>query len=191
MSINLAALPDLDDAIATLEQLAAARGILFRVANEGGYRTEADTARILAYREAEYAIYAARERTAGRSPLAINKWRPIAPFGSSYHNYGAARDLEITARPSTLTADDALEVLGSLAPGAGLRWGGSFGDPPHFELPISLDAAAAAWAEYSAGGDVVDQTAVSSSTSTAAAFAVVAIAGIAIAIARSRSRRAA
>lgn len=190
MSIRLEALPALDDAIAQLEQLAAAQGISFTIANFGGYRTAADTALILGYRDADYAVYAAKQLANGVTPIAMKKWRPIATYGNSFHDYGGARDLAITAKPYGMSDSDALEVLGQLAPSAGLRWGGSFNDPAHFELPVPIGAVAAAWAEYSGSGSATPATsASSSSSSTAAAFAVVAAIGIAIAIVRDRHRR--
>lgn len=192
MSIRLEALPALDDAIAQLEQRAAAEGIGFAIANFGGFRTAADTALILGYRDADYAVYAAKQLANGVTPIAMKKWRPIATYGNSFHDYGGARDLTITYKPSWMSDSDALARLGELAPSVGLRWGGSFNDPAHFELPVPIGAAAAAWAEYSGSGSATPATSSpssSSSSSTAAAFAVVAAIGFAIAIARARRRR--
>lgn len=150
--IRLDALPELVDAITGLQDAASSYGIRFTTADEGGFRTEADTAKILGYRDAEYAIYSAKERAAGRTPMDINKWRPISPYGRSYHNFGAARDLKITSTPAGMSTSDALATLGNLAPTFGLKWGGTFGDPVHFELAASLADVAAAWTNYTNGG---------------------------------------
>ncbi len=191
MSIRLEALPELTTAIDALGQLAAAQGIRFTTADYGGYRTVADTTEILGYRQAEYGIYAAQMQAAGQTPLPINQWRPIAPYGRSFHDYGAARDLTITAKPSGMTSSQALAALGALAPQVGLRWGHSFGDDPHFELAISLDDAAARWAAYTgdaSAGDAGDLSSSddegASSSSSAAALGIVLFFVAAIALAR-------
>lgn len=134
-------LPELAVAEAKLRALAAARGLVYTVADFGGVRSEADTTRILKYRADDYAVYVAAQKKAGRVPVSIDVFRPIAPFGSSMHNYGAAFDAEMVR--------GTLEQLGALAPQAGLKWGGTFTtrkDFPHFELPISLADARAKWA---------------------------------------------
>ncbi len=70
------------------------------------------------------------------------------PFGSSFHNWGAARDLKIIQRPASFTDAEALRRLGSHAKACGLTWGGSFkkrSDPPHFQLACTLEEARAKW----------------------------------------------
>jgi hypothetical protein len=136
-------LPALTAAIEHLRTLATADGIAFETADFGGVRTEADTVRILKYRDDDYAVYVKNlaKMFPGKTPTAKEIWRPIAPFGSSMHNYGAARDLKITERPASMTEAEALRRLGSHAPDCGLKWGGTFTkkvDPPHMELAISL-----------------------------------------------------
>lgn len=134
-------LPELQTAYRSLETFGAAHGITFAVADFGGVRTQADTTRILAYRNDDFAA-AVR---AGTIPAdtSLQRFRPIAAYGSSYHNYGAAFDIRITSRPTNMSEYAALKQLGSFAPTAGLRWGGNFSNPdtPHFELAISLDEA--------------------------------------------------
>lgn len=112
------------------------------IADFGGLRTEADTARILRYREDDYRLYL-RRLPAGATPIPKEEWRPINAFGKSHHNYGAAFDVRMIR--GTIAA------LGALAPQAGLRWGGTFPryDGPHFELRISLAEARARWAAHS------------------------------------------
>lgn len=139
------ALPSLVDAERELSRLAKAQGIEYDIAAFGAVRSQSDTTRILGYRDQEYKLYADKERKAGRTPLDINKWRPIAPFGRSHHNYGAAFDIRIVAAPKGMTFAQALDVVGSLAPKAGLRWGKSFGDTPHFELPLPLATVKEMW----------------------------------------------
>lgn len=46
------------------------------------------------------------------------------PAEFSYHTTGLAIDIE----------SDRLSVLGAFAEGLGMRWGGRFGDPVHFDL---------------------------------------------------------
>lgn len=147
MSYTLAGeLPELTAAIEELRGLCRADGIEFDTADFGGVRTEADTQKILGYRDADYAVYVRNlERSHPESkPTAKEIWRPIAPFGSSMHNYGAARDLKVLVKPESFSDAEALRRIGSHAPSCGLRWGGDFKkkvDPPHVELAISLDEA--------------------------------------------------
>jgi hypothetical protein len=144
-------LPETQRAESALRKAAATLGITYTVAKFGGLRTEADTTRIMGFRDTDYAKYVADlKRTAPtKTPLPKARWRPIAPFGSSYHNYGAALDLTILTRPQNMTAAGALAALGALAPQFGLRWGGTFSlarrDPPHFELAIPLPEAKRLW----------------------------------------------
>jgi D-alanyl-D-alanine carboxypeptidase len=126
--------------------------ITFAVADFGGLRTLADTNRILTYRKNDYE--AALKRGAIQADTTLNQFRPIAPFGSSYHNYGAAFDILIMSKPAGLTDYQAKKILAVGAPGLGLRWGGTFSNPdtPHFELAIPLDEAKRRWAAYQGGG---------------------------------------
>lgn len=180
MSVRNQYLPELARARAKLEQLAAAhaRRVKFTTADFGGTRLEADTARILAYRDADYAAYK-KSLKPGQSPIPINQFRAIAPFGSSYHNYGAAFDasptsidgIDITNAARTGGAlgstaaiwrsdpkkaerlyQEAQDVLDTLAGAAGLRSGDSFNDEPHFELPITLATARAMWGNFQETG---------------------------------------
>lgn len=136
------ALPQLIAAENQLRQRASAMGIQYVIADYGGVRTFADTVLILGYRDADYAAAIAADPSVANIP--INTWRPIAPFGSSYHNYGAAFDVRITSAPAGVSFDSALQQLKDLAPSVGLR-SDVANDPPHFELPISLDEAKADW----------------------------------------------
>lgn len=140
--------PELTVAIGKLYELAAADGIAIETADLGGVRTEADTARIIRYRDDDYAAYVRQlaKLHPGRTPTPKEVWRPIAPFGSSMHNYGCARDVKIVGKPDSFSEAEAFRRLGQLAPDCGLRWGGTFKrrvDPPHFELPIALAQARA------------------------------------------------
>lgn len=144
------ALPELRGAERKLRALAAKEGITYGIAAFGGFRTEADTSRILKYRDDDYAVYVSNMNAAGKTAqiLPKEKWRRIAPFGRSFHDYGAAFDVQILTVPAGMTFKQALVHLGALAPSCGLRWGGSFDDPPHFELAISLTDAQKRWAVY-------------------------------------------
>lgn len=132
-------LPELQSAYAQLSAIGAAHGITIAVADFGGIRTEADTNRILGYRQADY--NAAVRAGSIRADTTLQQFRPINAFGSSWHNYGAAFDVSISSRPSNLSEYDAQKMLGQYAPSLGLRWGGLFKnpDPPHFELALTLD----------------------------------------------------
>lgn len=173
MSVRASFLPELAAAKQRLEQAAAAhaRRVAFKLANYGGTRTQADTTEILGYRDADYAVYV-KSLKPGQSPIPKTEWRKIAPYGSSYHNYGAAFDVEPTSidgidihtsptpaviwrsdpKRAARLAQEAQDVLDTLAAGAGLRSGDSFKDEPHFELPITLTAARAMWGNFQETG---------------------------------------
>lgn len=143
-------LPELTAAIEELRKLGRADGIEFDTANFGGVRSEADTVKILKYRDDDYAVYVRNLATShpDRVPVAKEMWRPIAPFGSSFHNWGAARDVKIIQRPASFSEAEALRRLGSYATECGLTWGGTFKrkvDPPHFQLNCTLAEAQAKW----------------------------------------------
>jgi hypothetical protein len=134
--------PDFTASIEKLRAKALIEGIEFGVADFGGVRSEADTVKILKYRDDDYAVYVRnlRRESPNKTPVPKTTWRPINPFGSSMHNYGDARDLKVTRYPSSFTKWQALVRLGALAPSCGLRWGGTFKrkDYPHFEKAITL-----------------------------------------------------
>jgi hypothetical protein len=136
-------LPQTQNAYAGLASYASSNGITIGIADFGGIRTQSDTTTILADRQNDYNADVAAGRISADTP--INKYRPIAPFGKSYHNYGAAFDVAIIARPSSMSEDGALALLGGYAPNLGLTWGGTFSnpDPDHFQLDVSLDDAMA------------------------------------------------
>lgn len=138
---------------ANLEKLRAKallEGIEFDTADFGGVRTEADTTRILGYRANDYAVYVKnlRAKNPNATPMPIGKWRPIAPFGNSMHNFGCARDLKVTRYPDSFSKSAALNRLGAIARSCGLEWGGAWTskiDPPHMQLPITLAQARQRW----------------------------------------------
>lgn len=121
-------LPELRMKHDALRERAAAVGIEFVVPPYGGLRTEADQAKLAKWRD---------EAVAAGKP-----WYPVAPFGSSFHERGAAFDVKITK--------GSLDQLGQLGEAIGLRWGGrwSKSDPFHFELPTTLDKAKAAFLDF-------------------------------------------
>lgn len=145
-------LPELQSAYAQLAAIGAAHGVTIAVADFGGIRTEADTNRILGYRQADY--NAAVKAGSVRPDTTLQQFRPINAFGTSFHNYGAAFDVLIVGRPSNMSEYDAQKMLGQYAPSLGLRWGGLFknADPPHFELAMTLDEVKRRYA--SSGGSV-------------------------------------
>ena len=158
------ALPALIASEEMLERKAAARGVRYVVARFGGVRSQADTLLILGYRKADYAVYLKNlaAKSPGAAPIPIERWRKIAPFGNSKHNYGAAFDativevagVKLDSKASIWKSDPARarrlvqqghDVLDELAPSCGLVSGDSFGDEPHFELPVSLATLRANW----------------------------------------------
>src|ERR1041385_1591936 len=155
------ALPELQTAYGSLEAGAAAQGISIDVMDTrqtmgtmvSVVRSESDTAQVLAIRQNDFNA-AVR---AGQVPAdtTLQAFRPVAPYGHSFHNFGAAVDVDIVARPGGMTADQAYRVLGSLASSCGLRWGGTFTnpDPAHFELDVSLARAHAMWDSWQASGE--------------------------------------
>lgn len=56
-----------------------------------------------------------------------------AQGGQSYHNYGLAFDLTVTALPAGLTQEQCYAHLGAFAVTLGMVWGGDFDDYDHFE----------------------------------------------------------
>lgn len=165
------ALPQLIAGLNQLRDRASALGITFDIADYGGVRTQADTVLIMAYRAADYAAAVVADPSVSDTP--INEWRPIAPFGSSYHNYGAAFDVKITSAPAGVSFNSALQQLKALAPACGLR-STVPNDPPHFELPISLDEARAQW--LALGNQPGAQTADIAAASTVAVVSIIVLA---------------
>ena len=145
-------LPETAIAYNALDAYARSQGISIRVADFGGIRTQSDTTKILQYRQDDYNA----ELRAGliTPDTTLQQFRPIASFGSSYHNYGAAFDIQVVAWPSSMTQYGALKMLGAYAPNIGLRWGGTFPNPdtPHFELAITLADAKQRYTSYASGG---------------------------------------
>lgn len=160
--------PDLAARYAALERVAASRGLAFKLANWDGavVRNQADTAKAMRYRDADYALYL-RRLPAGRTPVPKLKWRLIAPYGASHHNYGAAFDVEIVR--------GTLAQLGALAGAAGLVWGG-VNDAPHYQLPISVSEAQARWL---ARGNTTGYARLTTAVQVGALMAVALIGGLA------------
>lgn len=137
MSAPAGVLPELAQRYVALERAAAARGLAFRLARWAGaaVRDAADTATAMRHRDVDYGRYLLT-LPAGKVAVPKLLWRVIAPFGSSYHNYGASFDVEMIR--------GTLAQLGALAAAVGLVWGGR-NDSPHFRLPITLLEAKARW----------------------------------------------
>lgn len=137
--------PELTEKIEQLRLLAAAEGIEFTTADFGGVRTKEQTDKIMKYRDDDYAVYVRnlKRNNPNARPIPKEKWRLIAPFGRSYHNYGAGRDLKPTKWPQSFTESKALERLRQLAVKVGLKT--IAGDPPHVQLNISLREARRRW----------------------------------------------
>jgi ABC-type glycerol-3-phosphate transport system permease component len=163
--------PELLIALATLRAVVTQEHpqLIFEIADFGGLRSEADTAKILGYRETDWAA-AVRADPSLAQRVSKEDWRPIAPYGSSMHNYGAAFDVRVTATPPGMSNLAALNILKDYADVVGLVDGRDFGDPPHFELPGGIAAARAAW-QKTHGVTVLGQS-VSSSAVTVALIIV-------------------
>jgi hypothetical protein len=145
------ALPELVAAERKLASAAGTYGITYAIAKFGGVRSQADTVKALAYRDQDYRSYVIAAKNAGAVIIPIDgawdhgKLRKIAPFGSSYHNYGAAFDVRVVTKPATMTVDQAIARLGALSSAAGLHWGASFGDQWHFQWNVPIGTARSAW----------------------------------------------
>lgn len=163
-------LPALQDAEAQLYAYAMGTlGIDYRIADFGAVRTEADTNLILQYRTDDYNAAVKSGEIPANTPL--QTFRRIAPYGSSYHNYGAAFDALITNRGMYANDSAALQALKNAAPQFGLR-SNVTNDPPHFELAVPIDEARAAWINYTNGGDGSINVRVSGVADTAALVTV-------------------
>lgn len=139
-------LPELQDAEARLYAYATGTlGIDYRIADFGAFRTEADTTEIKGYRQNDY--NEAVKANPAIAHIPINTWRPISSYGSSWHNYGAAFDVLILDAGRYASSSAALQALKQAAPSFGLR-SNVPNDPPHFELPISIDEARNKWLDY-------------------------------------------
>lgn len=141
-------LAETDNAFLQLQStLESQFGISIGIAEYGGFRVLEDLETILAYRSSEFeAAVAAGEISAGTD---INAWRPIAPYGHSFHNYGAAFDIRVKPGGGNgYTDEQVFSIAGRFAPSLGLRWGGNFPNPDtdHFELDVSLAQARAMFA---------------------------------------------
>lgn len=128
--IDQRTLPTLRNKATALENYAATLGILFGYPEYSGWRSQADTAQLIKWRD---------EAVAAGGPSA---YYPVAPYGQGYHGKGAAFDIKVVKWPAGRSSEWAYQQLGSYAPRIGLRWGGLFHapntDPYHFELAVSL-----------------------------------------------------
>lgn len=126
---------ELIEKLDALRRASLAYGIDFHIANFGGLRTEEQTRRILEYRRQDWAVATAHNPQLARDTT-MEKWRRIAPWGSSLHNYGAAADLEIDHAPPGMSFAAALAKVRQLAPGVGLSLIAD--DWPHVQLAGGL-----------------------------------------------------
>jgi hypothetical protein len=158
MSIRLDALPELEVRWDATVSDSAGEGVDIEIADFGGFRTEADTAKILKFKQDDYKAYADAARAAGHVPIPITgPWddgssRPIAAYGESYHDFGGARDFTIAHYPSGMSYESAVSRVQAIAEANGLRSGHSYGDDPHLELRVTLPELQQMWAAYEAEG---------------------------------------
>lgn len=111
-----------------LEQYANGLGIDLTIPDYGGFRTYAQQAQLVAWRDESVAKGGA--------------FYAVAPAGSSDHEQGTAFDVQVVSVPSGMTSDQAYQTLADYAPQLGLTAGYYFGggppskksDPFHFQL---------------------------------------------------------
>lgn len=136
-------LPELQQAFDALNAGLASSGVTLGVADYGGLRDEQVTADILGFRQADYNAEHGLPSDTVTDVATLNHFRPIAQYGHSYHDYGAAFDFTPIARPAGMSVAQVEQLAGQLAPSVGLTWGGTFPnyDGDHMQLAISLDDA--------------------------------------------------
>lgn len=180
-------LPEIQFAYGEIQQTLGGEGITVQINDYGGFRTPADTSEILAYRATDYATALA----AGKIPatLSLDAYRPIAPYGESYHDYGAALDLSPLAYPSSMTWGEAMDAIAQAATAAGLVQPLPSSDPAHFQLPLSLAAAQAEWNQYYGSGVAMLPAVVSTGVSPLVDVVIVAVVIGGVALLANRRRR--
>jgi hypothetical protein len=129
-TIDQRTLPTLRNKEQALANYAASLGILYGFPDYSGWRSQADTTQLIAWRDQAVAAGGA------------SAYYPVAPYGVGYHGKGAAFDIKVVKWPVGRSSDWAYQQLGAYAPRIGLRWGGTFSgrtvDPYHFELAVSI-----------------------------------------------------
>lgn len=174
-----ATLPQLQDAESALHEYANnVLGIDYGFADYGTLRSEADTVDILQFRQDDYAAAVRANPRVASTP--ITSWRPIAPYGKSWHDYGAAFDVAITDKGNFESAGAALSALKNVATRFGLT-SAVPNDPPHFELGVPLSQARQLWLDYT--GDAPDLPP-SDGTADVAALSTVAVVGVLLLLVR-------
>lgn len=159
-------LPEMREKEQKLRNYASSRGIAYVIADYGGLRTQADTVKLVGWRDA--AVAKARKLAAleadkrrlspSQKALAVEQagkraYYRVSPFGRTFHSRGAAFDIRITTTAPGLTFAQSYKVLGDYAPQIGLRWGGNFSapaDPFHFEDRRTLEELDRRFAEHQA-----------------------------------------
>ena len=129
------ALPELRDKEAAFRQAMGDAGYTYDLPDYAGVRTDAQTAQLIAWRD---------QAVADGEPT----YR-VAPAATSYHNRGAAFDIQITT-PTGATSDD-YQAAAEIGQGVGLNPGFYFpapNDPFHFELPYDLATVSRMWSDY-------------------------------------------
>lgn len=139
-------LPELQALYYALVARLSPLGVSVQINDYGGFRTEADTSAILAARQTDYAHAVASG--AIPSSESLDQFRAIAPYGESWHDYGAALDLSPLAWPSTETQSTAQAQLVAAAEAVGFAHPLPASDPAHFTLPVSLAQAKSLYQQY-------------------------------------------
>jgi hypothetical protein len=132
----LTALPELKTKEAAFRDAMDKVGMAYSLPDYAGVRTEAQQAQLVAWRDAAVAQG--------------EPWYPVAPPGSTYHEYGAAFDITITTPANPQDSDYAMAA--EVGTGVGLNAGYFFDspDPFHFELDYSIAQVQQMWTAHTA-----------------------------------------
>lgn len=141
--------PELVAALDLLEVKAKAAGLPFRVSS--GFRGFAYQARLyMAFRADPAAALRDYGVVARPAPMGVSRHHPF------FDGKSVAVDLALLLPSPDKTKDQA--ALGALGEAAGLKWGGAWGDPVHFELRSLNGKLLDITTEYIRLGEVLDLT---------------------------------
>lgn len=129
-------------------QAAAQLGVTLEITSYGGFRDQQLTQDILKFRDEDYAAYVKQLALSkpGAVPVPEDQWRPILPFGQSWHNYGAAADVMPVSWPAIYpNRSSATAAVQALAPAVGLSFPLPGSDPGHVQLPYDLATVQTMW----------------------------------------------
>lgn len=144
------ALPELRDKESAFRTAMDAMGFTYSLPDYAGVRTEAQQAQLVAWRDQAVADARAAAVKNGTDPDAAAKaaYYEVAPPNTTYHEFGAAFDIQITT-PDNPTDDDYANAA-EIAQGVGLVPGYFFStpDPFHFQLDYDLATVQQMWTDH-------------------------------------------